>query len=57
MDYTLEQIEWLHDNGWMPDWAYYQQNRKNAYQNYAEQRQPMEDEPIEVIIKSEVRTR
>ena len=57
MAYTLEQIEWLHDNGWMPDWAYYQQNRKDAYQNYAEQRQPMEDEPIEVIIKSEVRTK
>ena len=37
MAYTLEQIEWLHNNGWMPDWAYYQQNGKSAQANFAEQ--------------------
>ena len=36
MAYTLEQIEWLHDNGKMPDWAYYQQNGKSAQQNFVE---------------------
>lgn len=36
MALTPEQIEWLHDNGKMPDWAYFQQNGKTAQQNYAE---------------------
>jgi hypothetical protein len=36
MALTPEQIEWLHDNGKMPDWAYYQQNGKTAQQNYAD---------------------
>ena len=36
MAYTLEQIEWLHDNGKMPDWAYYQQNGKSAQANFEE---------------------
>ena len=34
MAYTKEQIEWLHDNGLMPDWAYYQQNGKTAQENW-----------------------
>jgi len=29
-------IEWYHDNGYMPDWAYYQQNGKSAQENYIE---------------------
>ena len=37
MAYTIEQIEWLHDNGYMPDWAYYQQNGKSAQHNWNEQ--------------------
>ena len=37
MAYTKEQIEWLHDNGLMPDWAYYQQNGKTAQENWNEQ--------------------
>lgn len=37
MALTLEQIEWLHDNGKMPDWAYYQQNGKSATMNLYEQ--------------------
>ena len=36
MALTPEQIEWLHDNGKMPDWAYFQQNGKTAQQNYVE---------------------
>lgn len=41
MAFTLEQIEWLHDNGWMPDWAYYQQNGKSAQANFAEQQRKL----------------
>lgn len=36
MALTHDQIEWLHDNGKMPDWAYFQQNGKTAQQNFAE---------------------
>ena len=35
MDYNM--IEWYHDNGYMQDWAYYQQNGKSAQDNYIEQ--------------------
>ena len=35
MAYTLEEIEYLHDIGKMPDWIYYQQNGKSASENYA----------------------
>lgn len=38
MAYTLEQIEYLHDRGLMPDWVYYQQNGKSAQENYNAQR-------------------
>ena len=38
MAYTLEQIEYLHNRGLMPDWAYYQQNGKSAQANFNEQR-------------------
>ena len=34
MAYTLEEIEYLHDTGKMPDWIYYQQNGKSATENY-----------------------
>lgn len=37
MAYTKEQIEYLHDSGKMPDWAYYQQNGATAQQNYNRQ--------------------
>ena len=37
MAYTKEQIEWLHEHGQMPDWAYYQQNGKTAQENWEEQ--------------------
>ena len=38
MSLTLQEIEWLHDNGKMPDWAYYQQNGKSAQENFNLQR-------------------
>ena len=37
MAYTNEQIEYLHDSGKMPDWAYYQQNGATAQENYNRQ--------------------
>ena len=30
-------VEFYHNKGWMPDWAYYQQNGKSAMENFAEQ--------------------
>ena len=38
MAYTLEQIEYLHERGLMPDWVYYQQNGKTAEENFRDQR-------------------
>lgn len=37
MSHTKEQIEYLHNSGNMPDWAYYQQNRATAQENYNRQ--------------------
>lgn len=37
MAYTKEQLEYLHDSGKMPDWAYYQQNEATAQENYNRQ--------------------
>ena len=37
MAYTKEQIEYLHDSGKMPDWAYYQQNGATVQENYNRQ--------------------
>jgi len=36
MAFTPEQIEYLHNTGQMPDWAYYQQNRRSLQENYNE---------------------
>lgn len=49
MALTLEQIEYLHDIGKMPDWAYYQQNGKTAQQNYVEQKRKMRKETEEQL--------
>ena len=38
MKFTPQEIEWLHDNGKMPDWIYYQQNGKSAEENFLAQR-------------------
>lgn len=37
MSYTKEQIEYLHDIGKIPDWAYYQQNGATSQENYNRQ--------------------
>ena len=34
MAYTMEQIEYFHKMGMMPDWVYYQLNGKSAQDNY-----------------------
>lgn len=36
MAFSKEMLEYLHDSGQMPDWAYYQQNGKSASENYRE---------------------
>ena len=41
MSYTLQEIEWLHDRGKMPDWAYYQLNGKTAEENFLAQRRKL----------------
>lgn len=33
MSYSAEQIEYLHDKGLMPDWAWMQQNNKSPQEN------------------------
>ena len=38
MAFTSQEIEFYHDRGLMPDWAYYQQNGKSALENYREQK-------------------
>lgn len=47
MAYTKEQIEYLHDSGKMPDWAYYQQNRATAQENYNRQIQAFRNRMLE----------
>ena len=34
MAYYKEELEYLHESGKMPDWAYYQLNEKTAVENY-----------------------
>lgn len=47
MAYTKEQIEYLHDSGKMPDWAYYQQNGATAQENYNRQIQAFRNRMLE----------
>lgn len=44
MAYSLEQIEYLHDTGKMPDWIYYQMNGKSAEENYRLQKMKIRKE-------------
>ena len=55
MALTPEQIEWLHDNGKMPDWAYYQQNGKSAQANFEEQTRKFRADCIKRIQEQERR--
>ncbi len=34
MAFSKEEIEYYHDKGLMPDWAYYQQNGKSIQENF-----------------------
>lgn len=36
--FSKEQVEYLHNTGKMPDWAYYQQNGNSIAENYREQK-------------------
>ena len=64
MAFSKEQIEYLHNTGKMPDWAYYQQNGGSAQENYnrqkLEQRQRMtqqlQEKELEEIIMKKVET-
>ncbi len=44
MAYTLDEIEYFHDIGRMPDWIYYQLNGKNAQENYTLQKRKQQAE-------------
>lgn len=49
MAYTLEQIEYLHDTGKMPDWIYYQMNGKSLQENYDTIRRKRDKEALEYL--------
>lgn len=38
MPFSKDEIEYYHNVGLMPDWAYYQQNGKSAQENYIQQK-------------------
>ena len=53
-----QMVEFYHDQGWMPDWAYYQLNGKSAQENYADQKSQIIDtdnDSYEVHFTSEVK--
>lgn len=57
-----QMVEFFHDQGWMPDNAYYQLNGKSAQENYADQKRKMqqgffeeENDASNVHITSEVK--
>ena len=47
MAFSKEQIEYLHNTGKMPDWAYYQQNGGSAQENYNRQIQAFRNRILE----------
>lgn len=49
MAFTQQEIEYYHDRGLMPDWAYYQQNGKSAQENYIAQTRKIKDAAMERI--------
>ena len=64
MAFSKEQIEYLHNAGKMPDWAYYQQNGATAQENYNRQKleqrqritQKLQEKELEEIIVKKVET-
>lgn len=49
MAYTLEQIEYLHDTGKIPDWIYYQMNGKSLQENYATIKRKQHQENMKLL--------
>ena len=64
MAFSKEQIEYLHNTGKMPDWAYYQQNGGLAQENYNRQKleqsqritQKLQEKELEEIIMKKIET-
>lgn len=47
--FSKEQVEYLHNTGKMPDWAYYQQNGNGITENYREQKVKIDQRIIQDI--------
>lgn len=47
--FSKEQVEFLHNTGKMPDWAYYQQNGNGITENYREQKAKIDQRIIQDI--------
>lgn len=47
--FSKEQVEYLHNTGKMPDWAYYQQNGNGIMKNYREQKAKIDQRIIQDI--------
>ena len=47
--FSKEQVEYLHNTGKMPDWAYYQQNGNDITKNYREQKAKIDQRIIQDI--------
>ena len=45
--FSKEQVEYLHNTGKMPDWAYYQQNGNGITENYREQKAKIDQRIIQ----------
>ena len=64
MAFSKEQIEYLHNAGKMPDWAYYQQNGATEQENYNRQKleqrqritQKLQEKELEEIIMKKIET-
>ena len=64
MAFSKEQIDYLHNTGKMPDWAYYQQNGGSAQENYNRQKieqrqritQKLQEKELEEIIMKKIET-
>ena len=51
---TKEEIEYYHNSGLMPDWIYYQVNRKTAEENYRDISMKRNKEYRDLIIDREL---
>lgn len=47
MAFTPEEVEYYHNIGLMPDWAYYQQNGKSAQESYNKQTRKIKERYLE----------